>query len=222
MKFKRRRPAGFTSVLILGAAIAIALGATSSGSRVAAQQPDDNGIAPEGRAQIQALLAEKETRTPAERKIDSQLLYAWRMQQGLPVAPGVQTLEVDVPYADDGHVMVDVKANVTANLLARLDGLTGEVVKTSPADLQLHVNPIRSRRRGAARRCSSSRGNRRSPRAPAHPRKSGCRQAPCGARLARPPAMGTRRLRCRMSSAPARARPRRRRTSRTGRPSSAA
>ena len=32
------------------------------------------------------------------------------MQQGLPVAPGVQTLEVDVPYAADGHVIVDVSA----------------------------------------------------------------------------------------------------------------
>ena len=71
---------------------------TPSGSRVAARpQQDGNGIAPEGLAQIQALLQEKETRTPAERKIDSQLLYARRMQQGLPVAPGVQTLEVDIP-----------------------------------------------------------------------------------------------------------------------------
>ena len=34
------------------------------------------------------------------------------MQQGLPVAPGVQTLEVDLPYAADGHVIVDVKASV--------------------------------------------------------------------------------------------------------------
>ena len=99
-------PAGFPIVLILGAALAFALGSTSPGSRAAAsspqppdQQPTADGIAPEGRAQIEALLREKETRSPAERKIDSQLLYARRMQQGLPVAPGVQTLEVDLPYA---------------------------------------------------------------------------------------------------------------------------
>ena len=106
----------------------------------AGQEPTVNGIAPEGLAQIEALLREKETRSPAERKIDSQLLYARRMQQGLPVAPGVQTLEVDIPYAADGHVIVDVKANVTTNLLARLNGLTGELVKMSPGDLQLHVD----------------------------------------------------------------------------------
>ena len=144
MDFKRPRPrrsAGFAAVLILGAALAVALGATASGSRLAApQQPDDNGIAPEGRAQIQALLQEKETRTPAEQKIDSQLLYARRMQKGLPVAPGIQTLEVDIPYAADGHVIVDVKANVTTNLLAQLNGVTTELLKTSPRDLQLHVD----------------------------------------------------------------------------------
>ena len=128
----------------MGTVLAAALGATSSGSRVAARgaerQAEVNGIAPEGLAQIEALLREKETRTPAERKIDSQLLYARRMQQGLPVAPGVETLEVDLPYATDGHVIVDVKANVTTNLLAELNGLTNELVKMSPGDLQLHVD----------------------------------------------------------------------------------
>ena len=109
----------------------------------AARSRPDNGIAPEGLAQIEALLREKETRSPAEQKIDSQLLYARRMQQGLPVAPGVQTLEVELPYAADGHVIVDVKANganVTTELMAQLGGLTGELMKTSPGDLQLHVD----------------------------------------------------------------------------------
>ena len=75
-------------------------------------------------AQIEALLDEKETRTPAERKIDSQLLYARRMQQGLPIAPGVQTLEVDIPHAADGHAIVDVKATLTDALMVQLNGLS--------------------------------------------------------------------------------------------------
>ena len=144
---RRVNSAGFVGALILGASFAVALGATSSGSRVVAsgaqqlsKQPGADGIAPEGLAQIEALLREKETRSPAERKIDSQLLYARRMQQGLPIAPGVQTLEVELPYATDGHVIVDVKANLTTNLLAQLNGLTTEVVKTSPSDLRLHVD----------------------------------------------------------------------------------
>jgi subtilisin-like proprotein convertase family protein len=138
------RPAGFRGVLILGVVLAAALGA--AGSRLAAnpqspsnQEPSGNGIAPEGMAQIEALLREKETRSPAELKIDSQLLYASRMQQGLPVAPGVQTIEVDLPLAADGHVIVDVKANVTTKLLADMRGFSNEVVRTSAGDLQAHV-----------------------------------------------------------------------------------
>ena len=133
-------PRKFPRVLILSAALAVALGFVSSGPRAASnQEPSGNGIAPEGRAQIEALLREKETRSPAEQKIDSQLLYARRMQLGLPVAPGVQTLEVELPLAADGHVIVDVRANVTTKLLDELNSVTSEVLRTSPGDLQLHV-----------------------------------------------------------------------------------
>ena len=140
----RRVRSAFPSVFLFGAALAVALGVTSSSSRLAArgaQQPaEDNGIAPSAAAQIESLIREKETRTPAERKIDSQLLYAWRMQQGLPVAPGVQTLEVDVPYAADGHVIVEVSAKaLTPNLLAQLNGLSSEVKETGPANVEVHV-----------------------------------------------------------------------------------
>src|SRR5436190_16022140 len=115
-RVRRVRFAGVRNVLMMSAALAVAFGSSSSSSSAAAstqqttgEQSAANGIAPEGRAQIEALLREKDTRSPAEQKIDSQLLYAWRMQKGLPVAPGVETLEVDLPYADDGHVIVDVK-----------------------------------------------------------------------------------------------------------------
>ena len=140
----RRIRSAFSSVVIVGAALAVALGVTSSPTGLAArgaqQPPELNGITPEGLAQIESLLREKETRTPAERKIDSQLLYAMRMQQGLPVAPGVQTLEVDIPYADDGHVIVDVSAKqLSANLLSQLNGYTREVKETGPTTLQAHV-----------------------------------------------------------------------------------
>src|SRR3954471_8040489 len=140
---KRRAGRRTVQMAIVTAVLALGLGTTTSSSRLAArggQQPEDNGIQPEARAQIEALLREKETRTPAERKIDSQLLYARRMQQGLPVAPGVQTLEVDIPYASDGHAIVDVKARLSSRLLAQVSGMTGEMKQTGSADLQLHVD----------------------------------------------------------------------------------
>jgi subtilisin-like proprotein convertase family protein len=128
--------------LTAAAVCAAALSVTSSTTRLAAigaQQQEDDGIAPSARAQIQALLEEKETRTPAERKIDSQLLYARRMEMGLPIAPGVQTLEVYVPHADDGHVAVHVKAAITNRLVLQLSGMTGEMKQTGDTDLELHV-----------------------------------------------------------------------------------
>jgi subtilisin-like proprotein convertase family protein len=141
-----RRITSAGSPLLLGVALTVALGASSAASRVspreeAPQGPAVNGISPEAMAQIEALMREKETRSPAEQKIDSQLLYALRMQRGLPVAPGVQTLEVDVPRAADGHVIVDVTGSVTAALMAQLDALTSEgAVRTSPASVQMHVD----------------------------------------------------------------------------------
>ena len=58
----RVRTAASSGIVILGAALAVAIGATDLMSRVAArggQQPAEaNGIAPEALAQIQALLAE--------------------------------------------------------------------------------------------------------------------------------------------------------------------
>ena len=134
----RRTATILTSIGVLAAALSI----TSSSTRLAAlggQQIEDDGIAPSARAQIQALLDEKETRTPAERKIDSQLLYARRMEMGLPIAPGVQTLEVYVPHAGDGHVVVNVKATVTNRLVQSLSGMTGEMKQTGSTDLELHV-----------------------------------------------------------------------------------
>jgi subtilisin-like proprotein convertase family protein len=138
----RRIRSAFSRVVFVAAALAVALGLTSSTASMAARgaQPEDNGIAPSAMAQIQALLEEKETRTPAERKIDSQLLYARRMALGVPIAPGVQTLEVDVPRAGDGHVIVDVKANITGRLMLQLNGLSGEIKKTGDTDLRLHVD----------------------------------------------------------------------------------
>ena len=139
-----RRVTSASLMGVLVAACAIALGATAWNARVAAsaapQEAGDNGIAPEGRAQIEALLREKETRSPAERKIDSQLLYAWRMRQGLPVAPGVQTLEVDIPYAADGHAVVEIKGRLTSSLLIQLNGVGTDIEKTGDTDLRMHVD----------------------------------------------------------------------------------
>jgi hypothetical protein len=93
-------------------------------------------IGAEAMRQIRALEAEKASRTPAQRKIDSQLLYAIKMRRGQPIAEGVTTLEVNVGADAAGRVEVDLSANVTAELL---DTLRGMGIDTSYVFPQYHT-----------------------------------------------------------------------------------
>ena len=82
--------------------------------------------------QIEALLAEKQSRTASQQKIDSQLLYAIRMRRGDSVAPGVQALAVDVGADDAGQVTVDVTAAVDDQLLRELARMGIEISNVFP------------------------------------------------------------------------------------------
>src|SRR5262249_33271633 len=84
------------------------------------QSPADKGISESALQQIQALIDEKESRTPAQQKIDSQLLYAMKMRQGQMIARGIEKLNTEVVTDDDGRTVVDISARVTGGLLRRL------------------------------------------------------------------------------------------------------
>jgi len=118
----------------------------SSGGRlgsVAAQAPGQAAtteITAEALAQIDALIREKDTRSPVDQKIDSQLLYELRMELGVPVADGVTLVETDLPYAPDGHVIVDVKGSPTATLIASIGALGGEVISSAPEATMLRAH----------------------------------------------------------------------------------
>src|SRR6266481_2357507 len=89
-------------------------------------------IAPSALVQIQALLEEKQSRTGAQQKIDSQLLYAIKMRRSENIAAGVQTLAVDVGADDAGVVTVDISAIVDEQLLKDLADLGIEVTGSFP------------------------------------------------------------------------------------------
>ena len=104
-----------------------------------AQQPDavsrTSRAAGEPRAaekeSIADILARKALRTPAQRKVSSQLLDARRAQVRDPATtaePGGR----QATGATDERVLVDIRADVTAEVLARIRELGGTVVNSVP------------------------------------------------------------------------------------------
>jgi subtilase family protein len=83
--------------------------------------------------QMNALLQEKKSRTPAQAKISSQVLYTARMLQGQPVAPGVAELQTGLELDPQNNLYVDIAANVTDNLLQQLRSVGARVVRSNAA-----------------------------------------------------------------------------------------
>lgn len=82
--------------------------------------------------QIQQLIAEKQSRTPAQQKISSQLLQAERESRGVPMAAGVTLRPANVNADIHGGVAVDINATVTDALLASIKSLGGQIIFASP------------------------------------------------------------------------------------------
>lgn len=74
---------------------------------------------------------EKHMRTPAQKKIDSQLLYAIYRQRGEAQAKGVPAGESLVKFDEKGRAIVTIRARVTKTLLAKIKSLGGKVISSS-------------------------------------------------------------------------------------------
>jgi uncharacterized repeat protein (TIGR01451 family) len=110
---------------------AVPLAEPQPGSAVAGTN-DGFSIHPAAVAQINALLQDKESRTPAQRKISSQLIYTARMMRGQAVADGVPALETGVDVDDADNMLVDITATVTDNLLAQLRAAGANILSSYP------------------------------------------------------------------------------------------
>ncbi|MGA8439026.1 MAG: S8 family serine peptidase [Candidatus Sulfotelmatobacter sp.] len=97
-----------------------------SGARNQAILPGGMSLA--AAQQIQGLQQEKASRTPAQQKIDSNVLYTIRMLAGKPAAPGVPYLDTGVDLDDSNNIVTDMVANVTDSLLAQITAAGGQVL----------------------------------------------------------------------------------------------
>ena len=78
-----------------------------------------------------SLPQEKEDRTPEQKKIDSQLLYAIYQMRGEAVAKGVPTEPIPLEKDAKGRVLVDIRAIVSTKMISRIQKLGGRIVSSS-------------------------------------------------------------------------------------------
>ncbi len=92
-------------------------------------------------SQIRALIQEKAQRTPAQRRIDTNLRFAAQMQRGVDIVPGVHTLRSLVRMDQTGRAEVDVEGEVTPALLQSIQAAGGQVENSFPQyhTLRAHV-----------------------------------------------------------------------------------
>ncbi len=115
---------------LLGAVMAIPLLAVPAGAQ---RPPTQNGVELPAKAmrQIETLLEAKEQRTPAQRKVISQLLDAARQLPEPTVSDRQLAADPDA-IAESEWVTVDIRADVTPAVLARIRALGGTVVNSVP------------------------------------------------------------------------------------------
>jgi len=89
-----------------------------------------SGLSPNAKREMAALLQEKAGRTPAQQKMESQLVHALKTNRGETFAPGAPNVQVDVKTEMDGRVLVDIDATVTPELLALIQQGGGKVINS--------------------------------------------------------------------------------------------
>lgn len=94
-------------------------------------QPDAKRQVTTTARQIEALLAKKAQRTPAQRKLSSQLLDMVESQQPQAAEGEVHQRDSAEPTSAE-LVLVDIRADVTPAVLARIRALGGTVVNSVP------------------------------------------------------------------------------------------
>lgn len=129
----KRRLGTFTVLLMAGC--------TSSGPSSSSNPTPEAGagLHPHAVAQIEALLAEKGTRTPSQRKIASQLLLT---KNGLPAGvdwKGYTGLISTSARDDAGRYLLDVRGDMSPEAVARLEALGGTVTSTAASRASTRV-----------------------------------------------------------------------------------
>ena len=96
-------------------------------------------ISDQAARQMNALIQQKLSWTPAQRKIDSQLIFESKKQKKQPIADGVDTLVTGIELDKQGRVLVDIKTSAARLLEPVIAKLGGEVASLFPTDIRARV-----------------------------------------------------------------------------------
>ena len=76
---------------------------------------------------------EKESRTAAQKKLDSHIVLALKKSRREPPSDKPTSLDPDLAIEADGRVLVDLNAKVSAELLAQIENTGGKVINSFEA-----------------------------------------------------------------------------------------
>jgi len=82
------------------------------------------------RKQLSGFAAEKAARTPAQKKMSSQLVLSAKARRGELQGTALESVKPQVKVAPDDTVLVDIRAEVTPELLAEIEKLGGRIVNS--------------------------------------------------------------------------------------------
>lgn len=127
--------------------VLLSLFAASNGLAQVANQVSDRT-----KQQLAVLFQEKAARTPTQRKINTQLIFAAKQRRTGFITRDVPKLLATLNLERDGRVKVDIDAVVTDGLLASIRAAGGEVINYFPDDQAIRaVLPLESVESLAAR-----------------------------------------------------------------------
>jgi hypothetical protein len=116
-------------------------------AQVVPEPPRQGGpVSPEAQAQIAALIADKGTRTPAQQKIDSNLLWGIKRLRNEPITRSVPSQGTGVAVNAAGLAHVDISATVSDALLDAIRALGGTVESSFPQynAIRVRIPPLQA------------------------------------------------------------------------------
>ncbi len=132
------------TAFILAPQIAIAFLPVNSVKVSAQNQSGPKTISDSARRQIQALVQENQLRTPAQQKMDSQILDTIKMFNHQSIAPGVNTLRTNVEVDAKEMIVVQITVRNAKPVLDLLRRLGATVMNTYEHKIRarIHLNSI--------------------------------------------------------------------------------